>query len=84
MSEKRCGHHAPSHRFPVLIGSIVCDGLERVPESVAEVENFAEAGFALVSAHDLGLDLEGASDDVSKSGGIAAKHGIKAILKKCK
>ena len=35
-------------------------------EGVAEVEDHAQAGFALIGGHDIGFDLNGFSDDVDE------------------
>ena len=56
VSQQRGSHHAPGDGFAVLEAAIFRDAFEGVGESVAEIEDFAEAGFAFVGADDAGLD----------------------------
>jgi len=75
VAEERGGHHAPGDGFTVLIDAIARDGFESVRESVAEVEDFAEAGFALVFGDDCSFDFEAARNDVGEGIGVAAQDG---------
>ena len=80
VAEEGGGHHAPGDGFAVLVDAIVGDGFEGVGEGVAEVEDFAEAGFALVAADDASFDFERARNDVGERGGIAAEDGVAIFL----
>jgi hypothetical protein len=82
MAEKSGSHHAPGDGFAVLIGAVICDGLEGVAKSVAEIQDFAEARFTLVAADDMRLDFERTRNDVSESGRIAAKDGVEIFFEK--
>ena len=57
-------HHAAADRLAVQPGAVAHAGLDRVAEGVAEVEHGAQAAFALVAAHHVGLDLARARDRV--------------------
>ena len=83
VAEEGGGHHAPGDGFAVLVDAIVGDGFEGMAEGVAEIQDFAEAGFALVAANDLRFDFEAARDDVwSESGRVAAKDGVEVLFEK--
>ncbi len=80
VAEEGGGHHAPGYGFAVLIGAVVGDSFEGVAEGVAEIEYFAEAGFALVFADDVGLNFEAAGDDVGERVRIAAEDGVEVFF----
>ena len=58
------GEHAPGDGFAVQELRVVGGGFDGVAEGVAEVEDHAEAGFALVGGDDVGLDADAGGDDV--------------------
>src|ERR1700674_2675384 len=66
MAEKRRGDHAPSHSFPVPVAAVVRDAFESVGEGMAEIQNFAEAGFAFIAADDTRFDLDVLRDELAE------------------
>src|SRR6266852_2880512 len=58
----------------MLITLVASDAFERVREGVAEIEHFAETGFALVARDHLRFDLHVAWDQVAESRAVAARH----------
>ena len=58
------GEHAPGDGFAVEELLVVGGGFDGVAEGVAEVEEHAEAGFALVGGDDVGLHADAGGDDV--------------------
>ncbi len=62
MAEEGGGDHAPGDGFAVLVAAIGGDALESVSEGVAEIQDFAQAGFAFIAADDAGLDGDIARD----------------------
>ena len=79
-SQSRCGepaergrrarreHHAEADGFAVQPALVAADGLDRVAERVAEVQQRAPAVLALVLGDDRGLDLAAAPDRVRQRG----------------
>ena len=49
VSQQRRRHHPPSDRFAVLITAIMRDPLEGMRKGVSKIENFAQAGLALIA-----------------------------------
>ena len=74
VAEQRGGHHAPGDSFAVLVDAIARDRFESVSEGVAEIQDFAKAGFAFVFRDHLGFDFEGVRNDVGKRMGFSAEH----------
>jgi hypothetical protein len=64
-------HHAAADRFAVQPFAVAEAVLDRVAEGVAEVQHGAQAAFALVAPHHVGLDLAGAQDRVRQRGVVA-------------
>src|SRR5215475_10995820 len=63
--------------FQTAVG---CDGFERVPDGVAEIEDAAQAGFALIGRDDLGLDLATARDDAGEQRRIEPGDPFQILL----
>nr|GEU28520.1 hypothetical protein [Tanacetum cinerariifolium] len=66
-------HHAATDGFAVQPCAVAEAGLDGVAERVAEIEDGAQAAFALVLAHDLGLDFARAGDGI-REGALVARH----------
>ena len=62
VGEECGGDHALGYCFAVLVAAVMGDAFEGVAEGVAEIEDFAEVGFAFVAADDCGFDLGAAGD----------------------
>jgi hypothetical protein len=78
---EKCGsHHAPGDGFAVLVYAIIGEGFEGVAEGVAEIEDFAKAGFALVSAYDAGLDLKRTRNKIREGRRITPQDRIEIFL----
>src|SRR6266849_587444 len=73
MAEERRGDHAPGDGFTVLVAAVACDAFESVREGMAEVQDFAEAGFAFIAADDTRFDLDVARDELVEHGTIATQ-----------
>src|SRR5690348_9869601 len=80
VAEERGGHHAPSDGFAVLVDAIIGEGFESVAESVAEIEDFAEAGLALVAADDASFDLKRAGNQIGECRRITTQNSIEIFL----
>ena len=73
MAEECCGHHAPGYGFAVLVDAVLRNGFESVGKGVAEIEDFAQPGFAFVSANDASFDFHVARDEQTDGLAIATK-----------
>ena len=59
-------HHARSHRFAVQPYAVAHFGFDGVAVSMAQIQQGAQAAFAFVGGHDLGLQLAAAADTVGQ------------------
>jgi len=71
---------APGDGFAMEKAAVAGERFEGVSEGMAEVEDFAEAGFAFVAADDGGFGGDAARDDEVERGRVAAKESVEAIL----
>ncbi len=71
--------HAAADRLAVQPVAVAHAGLDGVAEGVAEVEDGAQAAFALVLTHDVGLDLAGTGDRVGQRRAVA-RHQLADIF----
>ena len=77
VSKKNRGHHAPRDSFAMLITTIMRNAFESVRKSVAEIQDLAQTGFALIAADDARLDLHIAGDERSKRVSVAPQDLVK-------
>jgi hypothetical protein len=78
--EARGERHARGHRLPCSHDAVARRRLDRVPEGVAEVEQRARAGLALVLGDDLRLDLARAADRMGERLGVAREEAFRVRL----
>src|SRR5882762_9775128 len=81
MAEERRSNHAPSHSFPVPIAAVLRDAFESVGEGMAEIQNFAEAGFAFIAADDTRFDLDVLRDEPAECRAITTQDTFQVLLK---
>src|SRR5882762_2071327 len=81
MAEERRGDHAPSHCFPMRVVAVVRDAFKGVGEGMAEIQNFAEAGFAFIAADDTRLDLDVLRDEPAECCAITTQDTFQVLLK---
>src|SRR6267378_8568644 len=81
MAEKRRGNHAPGDGFPVLVAAVARDAFESVREGMAEIQDFAEAGFVFIAADDPRFDLDVARDELVERRAIATQDIFQVFLK---
>src|SRR6267142_2887793 len=81
MAEERRGDHAPSHSFPMPVAAVVRDAFKSVREGMAEIQNFAEAGFAFVAADDTRFDLDVLRDEPAEGRAITPQDIFQVLLK---
>src|SRR5712664_1946168 len=81
MAEERRGDQAPGDGFPVPVAAVVRDAFESVGEGMAEIQNFAEAGFAFIAADDTRLDLDVLRDESAECRTITAQDIFQIFLK---
>src|SRR5260370_19060905 len=80
VAEEGRGHHAPGYGFTVLIAAVFGDALEGMGESVAEIEDFPQAGLAFVAAHYARFDLRVARYQKAKRLAIQSQHLVHIFL----
>ena len=68
--EVGCGDGAPADGLAVEELRIVGGGFDGVTEGVAEVEDHAQAGFALIGGDHFGFDLRAGEDDARDGGDV--------------
>ncbi len=69
------GDRSPGDGFAVEELPVAGGGFDGVAEGVAEVEDHAEAGFALVGGDDVGFDADAGGDDAGEEGGVLGVGG---------
>ena len=74
------GHHAPGDGFTVQEVLVTGFGFQRVADGVSEIEDAAQAGFALVGGNHLGLHLHTFGDQPFQRGGIALQDALAVLL----
>jgi len=80
VSKKRSGDHAPGDGFSVLVAAVLGCAFEGMGESVAEIEDFAKAGFAFIATDDAGFDLYVARNERAKCRTIAAQDLLRVFF----
>jgi hypothetical protein len=83
MAEESGGDHAPGDGFAVLVAAVPGCAFEGMGESVAEIEDFAEAGFAFIAADDAGFDLDIARDELAECRAIAPQNPFHVSFEQC-
>ena len=71
---KRGRHHPPGNRFAVQKAPVTRGRFQRMAQRVAEIQDLAQAAFALVFAHHMRFDANAARDHPGERGGIAAQQ----------
>ena len=82
--QPRCGDHSPTDGFPVQIVAIRRGRFKGMGESMAEIEDFAQAGFAFIAAYHFRLGLDAARDHEIESLGVAIRERLERIFEKRK
>ena len=65
LGERQRGQQPEADRLAVAVALVAGDGLDRMPNRVAEVEGLAQAGVALVLGHDPQLDARAGEHEVA-------------------
>ena len=71
------GEHAPGDCFAVQQLLVFRGGFDGVAQRVAEVEQHAQAGFALVGGDDFGLDADAGGDDFGQAFRVLREDGFR-------
>ena len=78
--EIKRGHHAPAHRFAVEQHFVARRLLDGVADRMAEIQNHAQARFALVPVHHVGLHADRSGDHLLQRLRVAAQHFVDMLL----